>query len=93
MNSRSDCLPLLNSKNGRFQKRVGSREDTTSSNQDIKTNVATLECRRVVQGSCFILRRVFLSMLALEKIMLSIAVALFDWMTSHPPLTQLSLLN
>ena len=41
----------------------------TSSNQDIKTNVATLEWRRVVRGSCFILRRVFLSTLALEKIM------------------------
>ena len=40
----------------------------TSSNQDIKTNVATLECRIVVRGSCFILRRMFLSTLALEKI-------------------------
>ena len=40
----------------------------TSSNQDIKTNVATLECRRVVCGSYLILRRVFLSTLALEKI-------------------------
>ena len=40
-----------------------------SSNQDIKTNVATLECRRVVRGSYFILHRVFLSTLALEKIM------------------------
>ena len=42
----------------------------TSSNEDIKTNVATLECRRVVQGSFFILRRV-LSTLALEKIISS----------------------
>ena len=41
----------------------------TSSNQDIKTNVATLVCRRGVRGSCFILRCVFLSTLALEKIM------------------------
>ena len=40
-----------------------------SCNQDIKTNVATLACRRGVRGSCFILHRVFLSMLALEKIM------------------------
>ena len=40
-----------------------------SSNQDIKTNVATLVYRRGVQGSCFILHRVFLSMLALVKIM------------------------
>ena len=39
----------------------------TSSNQDIKTNVATLVCRKGVRGSCFILCRVFLSMLALEK--------------------------
>ena len=34
----------------------------------------------------------FLSMLALEKIMPS-NVALFDWMTSHPPSTQLSILR
>ena len=44
----------------------------TSSNQDIKTNVATLVCRRGVQGSCFILRCVFLSTLALEKIIRSV---------------------
>ena len=58
-------------KYGRVQNRVGSREDMTSSSQDIKTNLATLECRRVVRGSCFILRRVFLPTLALEKIMQS----------------------
>ena len=51
------------------KERVGSREDVTSSNQDIKTNAATLVCRRGVRGSCFILRRVFLSTLALEKMM------------------------
>ena len=34
-------LPAITqSKNGRVQKRVGSREDVTSSNQDIYTNVA-----------------------------------------------------
>lgn len=49
--------------------RVGSREDVTSSNQDITTNVATFVCRRGVWGSCFILHRVFLSTLALKKIM------------------------
>ena len=43
----------------------------TSSNQDIKTNVTTLECRRGVRGSCFILRRVFLLTLAWKKIMSS----------------------
>ena len=42
----------------------------TSNNQDIQTNVATLVCRRGVRDSCVILRRVLLSMLALEKIML-----------------------
>lgn len=41
----------------------------TSSNQDIKTNVATLVCRRGVRGSYFIVRRVSLSTPALEKIM------------------------
>ena len=41
----------------------------TSSNQDIKINVVTLECRRGVRGSCIMLCRVFLSTLALEKIM------------------------
>ena len=57
-------------KNGLVKKeRVGSREDVTSTNQDTKTNAATLVCRRGVPGSCFILRSVFLSMLALEKIM------------------------
>ena len=43
----------------------------TSFNQDIKTNVGTLVPRRGVRGSCFIFRRVFLSTLALRKIMLS----------------------
>ena len=28
-----------------FYRQVGSREDVTSSNQDIKTNVATLVCK------------------------------------------------
>ena len=37
------------------KERVGSREDVMSSNQDIKTNVGTLVCRRVVRGSCFTL--------------------------------------
>ena len=41
----------------------------TSSNQDIKTNVASLVCRRGVRGSFVILPHVFLSMRALEKIM------------------------
>jgi len=39
-----------------------------SSNQDIKTNVATLVCTRGLRGSCFILHRVFSSTCALEKI-------------------------
>ena len=43
--------PIASSK-----ERVGSREDVSSSNQVIKTNVATVVCRRGV--SCFILRRV-----------------------------------
>ena len=43
----------------------------TSSNQDIKTHVAALACRRGVRSSCLILRRVSFSMLALEKIMAS----------------------
>ena len=43
----------------------------TSFNQDIKTNVGTLVRRRGVRGSCFIFRCVFISMLALRKIMLS----------------------
>jgi len=47
--------------------RVGSREHVTSFNQDIKANVGTLVWRRGVRGSCFILRRVFLSTLALKK--------------------------
>ena len=64
-------LAITQLKNGRVQKRVGLREHVTSSNQDIKTNVATVVCRRGGQGSCFILRHVFLSTLALEKIMLS----------------------
>ena len=39
-------LPAITQfKSGRVQKRVESREDVTSSNQDIKTNVATLVCR------------------------------------------------
>lgn len=54
-----------------FKREVGSREDVTSFNQDIKTNVGTLVRRRGVRGSCFIFRRVFLSTLALRKIMLS----------------------
>lgn len=41
------------------KERVGSREDVTSSNQDIKTNGATLVCRRGVRGSCFVLHCVF----------------------------------
>ena len=48
----SSIQKLPSSKEG-----VGSREDVSSSNQDIKTNVATVVCRRGV--SCFILRRVF----------------------------------
>ena len=61
-------LPAITQlKNDRVQKRVGSRKDVTSSNRDIKTNVTTLVCRRGVRGSCFILRRVFLFTLALEK--------------------------
>ena len=42
------------------------REDVTSSNQDMKTNVATLVCRRGVQGSCLSFV-VFLPSFALEK--------------------------
>ena len=51
-------LPAINQfkKWPRSKERVGSRDDLTSSNQDIKTNVATLVCRGGVQGSCFILR-------------------------------------
>ena len=87
-------LPAITQfKNGLVQRRVGSREDVMSSNQDIKTSVTTLACRRGVWGSCFILHRVFLSTLAMEKIMRSSLVALFDVMMSHPPSTQLSLLN
>ena len=41
-----------------------------SSNRDLETNVTSLVCRRGVRGSCYNLRRVFLSTLALEKIML-----------------------
>ena len=52
-----------------FKRESWAEKDVTSSNQDIKTNVATLVCRRGVRGSCFILRGVFLSTLALEKIM------------------------
>ena len=33
--------PITQFKNGRVQKRVGLREDVTSSNQEIETNVAT----------------------------------------------------
>ena len=55
----------------------------TSSNQDIKTNGETLVCGREVQGSCFILRLVFLSTLALEKIVPSIrCVVWLDEVTS-----------
>ena len=62
-------LPSMNQfKNGRGQTRESGREDLTSSNQDFKTDGATLVFRRGVQGSCFILRRLFLSTLALEKI-------------------------
>ena len=50
---------------------VGMWGEVTSSNQDIITNVVTLVCRRGVWGSHFILCRVLLSTLALEKIMLS----------------------
>ena len=50
------------------KERIGSREDVTSSNRDIKTNVATLVCRGVVRGSCYNLRRVFLSTLALDGV-------------------------
>ena len=53
-------LPAITQfKSGRVQKRVESREDVTSSNQDIKTNVATLVCRRGVRASCFILILLF----------------------------------
>ena len=50
----------------------------TSCNQDIKTNVATLARRKEVQDLCFILRRVFLSTLAFEKIMPSSRVILIE---------------
>ena len=50
----------------------------TSCNQDIKTNVATLVCRKGVRGVCFILCRVFLSTLAFEKIMPSSRVVLIE---------------
>ena len=53
-------LPAITQfKSSRVQKRVVSREDVTSSNQDIKANVATLVCRRGVRASCFVLIRVF----------------------------------
>ena len=45
--------PSLNKKWPSSKERVGSGADVTSSNQDIKTNVATLVCRREVRGSCF----------------------------------------
>ena len=62
------------------KERVGSKDHLTSSNQDIKTNVATLVWRRGVRGSCFILRRVFLSTLAMEKNMPSSRwVVLIGW--------------
>ena len=52
-------LPAITQfKSGRVQKRVETREDVSSSNQDIKTNAATLVCRRGVQASRFILIRV-----------------------------------
>ena len=57
---------------------LGSREHVTSCNQDIKTNVATLVCRKGVRGLCFILRRVLLSTLAFEKIMPSSRVILIE---------------
>ena len=82
-------LPAISQfKNGRVQKRVGSREDVMSSNQDIKTNMAILVCRRGVQGSCFILRRVFFVYTCLEKIMPSSrCVVWLDDVTSSLDLT------
>ena len=74
-----NCGKLLKDKLQRFQSRAarflaGANYDIRSADviqyQDIETNVTTLVCRRGVEGSCFILRRVFLSTLALEKIML-----------------------
>ena len=52
-----------------------------SSNRDLETNVTSLVCRRGVRGSCYNLRRVFLSTLALEKIVMALLCCL-DWMTS-----------
>ena len=55
----------------------------TSSDQGIKTNVATSEWRRGVRGSCLILSRVFLSTRALEKIVpSSCCVVCLDEVTS-----------
>ena len=51
-----------------FKRESWSKKNATSSKQDIKTNVPTSVCRREMPGSCFI---VFLSALALEKIMTS----------------------
>jgi len=70
-NSQKNCSPLLNSKMVEFKRESWVGGDVTSSDQDVITNVVTLVCRRGVRGSHFILCHVFLSTLALEKIMLS----------------------
>ena len=56
----------------------------TSSNQGLKTNLASLICRRGVRGSFVILPHVFLSMRALEKIMPpSQRLCCLDWIKSQ----------
>ena len=72
------------------KERVGSTEDATSSNQDIKTNGATLACRRGVRGSCIILRYVFLYALHTWKRLCRVVVV-FSWLhyLTRRPLMQI----
>ena len=63
---------------------VGSRKDVTSSNQDIKTNVATLVSRRGVRGSCFILCVFCLSLPWKRLCRLVVVLAWLDDVTRRP---------
>ena len=91
---RSIKLPAITQlKNGRVQKRVGSRQDVTSSNQDNlnKRGYLSVQMRSAMvmfyPSSCVFCLRSPCKRLCRQ------VVALFDWMTSHPPSTQLSLFN
>lgn len=55
----------------------------TSSNQDIKTNVAALAGRRGVRGSCFILRCVFVDA-CLGKVYAVAVLSRLDDITGRP---------